>query len=125
MKISGFTFVRNAIKYDYPVVESIISILPIVDEFVVSVGNSDDGTLELIQSINSPKIKIVHSVWDDSLRKGGTILAVETDKAFQHVSADSDWAFYLQADEVVHEKYLDIIQAGRSEERRVGKECRL
>lgn len=109
MKISGFTFVRNAVKYDYPVVESITSILPIVDEFIVSVGNSEDNTLQLIESIHSPKIKIFHSVWDDTLREGGKVLAIETDKAFAHVSPDSDWAFYLQADEVVHEKYFDTI----------------
>ncbi len=109
MQISGFTFVRNAIKYDYPVVESITSILPVVDEFIVSVGNSDDQTLSLIQSIPSPKIKIVESTWDDSLRSGGRVLAVETDKAFSHVSENSDWAFYLQADEVVHEKYHQTI----------------
>lgn len=109
MKISGFTFVRNAVKFDYPVVESINSILPIVDEFIVSVGNSEDDTLALIQSINSPKIKIVHSVWDDSLREGGRVLAVETDKAFAQISPDADWAFYLQADEVVHEKDLPHI----------------
>lgn len=109
MKISGFTFVRNAIKYDYPVVESITSILPVVDEFIVSIGNSEDNTLQLIESIASPKIKITHSVWDDTIRAGGRILAVETDKAFSHVSPDSDWAFYLQADEVVHEKYHETI----------------
>ena len=109
MQISGFTFVRNAIQYDYPVVESIMSILPVVDEFIVSVGNSDDQTLSLIQSIPSPKIKIVESTWDDSLRSGGRVLAVETDKAFSHVSEKSDWAFYLQADEVVHEKYHQTI----------------
>lgn len=103
MKVSGFTFVRNAVKYDYPVIAAIRSILPLCDEVIVSVGNSDDGTLELIQSINSPKIKIFHSVWDDSLKEGGRILAVETDKAFAHVSADADWAFYIQADEVLHE----------------------
>ncbi len=111
MKVSGFTFVRNAIKYDYPVVESITSILPIVDEMIVSVGDSSDDTLALIQSIDSPKIKIVHSVWDDSLREGGKVLAVETDKAFDAVAADSDWAFYIQADEVVHEQYHDAIVA--------------
>lgn len=111
MKISGFTFVRNAIKYDYPVAESIRSILPLVDEFIVSVGNSDDDTLQLISSINSSKIRIVHSVWDDSLRQGGKVLAVETDKAFAHIDPNADWAFYLQADEVVHEKYLDTIRS--------------
>jgi glycosyltransferase involved in cell wall biosynthesis len=109
MMISGFTFVRNAVKFDYPVVESISSILPIVNEFIVSVGNSDDGTLELIQSIGSPKIRIVHSVWDDSLREEGKVLAVETDKALAQVDPVADWAFYLQADEVVHEKHLDNI----------------
>lgn len=111
MKICGFTFVRNAVKFGYPVVESITSILPIVDKFVVSVGNCDDGTLQLIESIDSPKIKIVHSVWDDSLKEGGRVLAVETDKALAHVPAEFTWAFYLQADEVIHEKYLDTIVA--------------
>jgi glycosyltransferase involved in cell wall biosynthesis len=110
MKVSGFTFVRNAVKFDYPVVESITSILPVCDEVVVAVGNSEDETLALIESIDSPKIKIIHSVWDDSLREGGKVLAVETNKAFAAVSPDSDWAFYIQADEVVHEKYLDTIQ---------------
>ncbi len=105
MKICGFTFVRNAVKYCYPVVESIKSILPICDQFIVLVGNSEDSTLELIQSIDSEKIKIHHSVWDDSLRRGGKVLAVETDKAFDLISSEFQWAFYLQADELVHEKY--------------------
>lgn len=62
MKISGFTFIRNAVKYDFPVLEAINSILPIVDEFIVNVGKSDDGTFELIHKINDPRIKIVESV---------------------------------------------------------------
>lgn len=115
MKVSGFTFVRNAVKYDYPVVAAISSILPLCDEVIVSVGNCDDGTLELIQSIGSPKIKITHSVWDDSLKEGGRILAVETDKAFAHVSPDADWAFYIQADEVVHEQDYPAIRAAMQE----------
>ena len=69
MKVSGFTFVRNVVKYDYPVVESIRSILPMVDEFIVNVGRCDDGTLEMIRSIGDPKIRIVESVWDETLRK--------------------------------------------------------
>lgn len=105
MKVSGFTFVRNAVKYGYPVTESITSILPVVDEMVVCLGNSDDGTEELINSIGSDKIRIVHSVWDESIREGGKVLAVETNKAMDEVASDSDWLFYLQADEVVHEKY--------------------
>jgi glycosyltransferase involved in cell wall biosynthesis len=110
MFVSGFTFVRNAVKFDYPVVEAILSILPICDEVIVAVGNSDDDTLSLIQSINSPKIKIIETIWNDSLRKGGRVLAVETDKALAAVSPDADWCFYIQGDEVVHEQYLPIIR---------------
>jgi len=109
MKVSGFTFIRNGVKYDFPVVESIKSILPVCDEMIVAVGNSEDNTLELIKSINDPKIKIIETIWDDSLREGGRVLAVETDKAFDAVAADSDWAFYVQADEVFHEKDLKAI----------------
>jgi len=110
MKVCGFTIIRNAVKYDYPVVESIRSILPVCDEFLVLVGKSDDGTLELIRNIDSPKIRIEESVWDDSMKEGGKVLAVETNKAFDLIPKDFDWAFYLQADEVVHEKYHEAIR---------------
>lgn len=110
MKVSGFTIVRNAIKYDYPVVEAICSILPLCDEMIVAVGNSEDDTLQLIKNINSPKIKIIETIWDDSLREGGAVLALETNKAFNAISADADWCFYIQADEVIHEKHLPAIK---------------
>ena len=110
MKITGFTIIRNAVMNDYPVVESISSILPVVDEMIVLVGDSQDETEALIRSIRSPKIVIHHSVWDPALKEGGAVLAAETDKAFHLVSPDSDWAFYIQADEVVHEQYHEAIR---------------
>ncbi len=109
MKVTGFSFIKNAIIYDYPIIEAITSILPICDEFVVAVGESDDNTLDLIRNIDK-KIRIVETKWDESLREGGRVLAVETDKAFAAISDDTDWAFYIQGDEVVHEKYLDTIK---------------
>lgn len=113
MKVTGFTFIRNAVKFDYPVVEAIKSILAVCDDFVVAVGNSDDGTLELIQNIDKQKIKIIETIWDDTpeMKLGGKVFALETDKAFQAVPGDSDWAFYIQGDEVIHEKYLDTIHS--------------
>jgi len=110
MKVSGFTMVRNAVKFDYPVVESISSILPLCDEVIVAVGNSEDGTRALVESIASPKIRIIDTLWDDSLRKGGEVLAVETNKAFDVVSPDSTWAIYIQADEVMHEGSYEKIR---------------
>ncbi len=112
MKISGFTIIKNAIINDYPVVEAINSILPVVDEMIVLAGDSSDATKKLVQSINSDKIKLFDSVWDHSLRKGGAVLAAETDKAFQLIDPESTWAFYIQADEAVHEKYhAEILKA--------------
>ncbi|RZA02735.1 MAG: glycosyltransferase family 2 protein [Sphingobacteriaceae bacterium] len=110
MKVAGFTFIRNAVKNDYPIVEAITSILPICDEFVVALGDSEDETEQLIKNINSPKIKIIHTTWDESIREGGAVFAAETDKAFKAISPDADWAFYIQGDECVHEKYLLLIK---------------
>jgi glycosyltransferase involved in cell wall biosynthesis len=110
MKVCGFTIIRNGVKFDYPIVESIQSILPVCDHFIVAVGDSDDDTLQLIRNINSPKIEILETVWDLTLRKGGRTLAIETDKAFQAIPETYDWAFYLQADEIVHENSLPAIR---------------
>jgi len=109
MKIAGFTIIKNAVVNDFPIVEAIKSILPVVDEMIVLIGDSTDATIALIEAIGDPKIKIHHSVWDKNLRKGGVVLAVETDKAFQYIDASFDWAFYIQGDEVVHEKYHPAI----------------
>jgi len=112
MKISGFTFIKNAVINGYPIVEAITSILPVVDEMIVLVGDCNDDTLGLIEAIGDAKIKIHYSIWDKSLRKGGTVLAVETDKAFNLIDPESTWAFYIQADEVIHEKYYNVIKKG-------------
>jgi glycosyltransferase involved in cell wall biosynthesis len=111
LKVSGFTFIRNAKKYDYPIVEAITSILDVCDELIVMAGNSDDGTKQMILDIHSPKIKIHDSVWDESLREGGKVLAEETNKALDKTDPECDWAFYIQGDEVIHEKYLPAIKS--------------
>jgi glycosyltransferase involved in cell wall biosynthesis len=114
MKVSGFTIIKNAIKYDYPVLESIRSILPLADEMVVCAGNSEDETNKLIESIGSKKIRIIDTVWQ-KFTEGGAALAVETNKALDAVSAEADWLFYIQADEVLHEDYIPVIKAAMEE----------
>jgi hypothetical protein len=115
MKITGITIIKNAIKNDYPIVEAIKSILPVVDEMIVSVGDSEDDTEALIRDISSEKIKIIHSVWDKSIRTGGAVLAVETNKVLDAVDNDSDWIFYIQGDEVMPEQYVDTVRNACSE----------
>lgn len=103
---------RNAHKLYYPIRAVIESILPIVDEFVVALGEGDpdDRTLEEIQKIGSDKIRIVHTVWDIKAYPNGMENAHQTDIAKSHCTGD--WVFYLQADELVHEKYhANIVKA--------------
>lgn len=110
MKVAGFTIIRNALKYDYPVLEAIMSVLPVCDVFYVGVGNSDDGTRALIGSISSDKIKIIDTVWDETMREGGKVLSLETNKVFDAIPAEFDWCFYIQSDECVHENDLPLIE---------------
>lgn len=110
MRISGFTFTKNATKLYYPVKASIECLLPLVDEFIVVLGNcdEDDETEQEILSIGSGKIKIIHSVWDLEKYPNGMEYAHQTDIAKE--ACTGDWLFYIQSDEVVHEKYLPIIR---------------
>lgn len=114
MRVSGFTLIRNAIKYDFPIVESMRSLLPLVDEYIVNVGRSEDETLDLVRSIGSPKIRIVETVWDDRLKTDGKLFGIQQDVALSHCTGD--WAFCLQADEVVHENDLPGIRQAMEED---------
>lgn len=110
MMISGYTFVRNAIKLAYPLKESILSILDLVDEFVIvyCVGDDDDNTLEVINSIESDKIKIVVADWETDRFQKNTLYSYLSDLAKNECKGA--WLFYLQVDEVVHEQYLPTIK---------------
>jgi glycosyltransferase involved in cell wall biosynthesis len=110
MKISGFSFCRNAQKLYYPLTEAIRSILPICDEFIVAVGKGDpdDHTREIIEQIGDPKIRIIDTEWTDRERLKGWVHSQQTNIALRE--CQGDWCFYVQADEVIHEKYLPVIR---------------
>jgi hypothetical protein len=81
---------------------------------VVVVGDCDDGTRQLIENIGSDKIRIFDSVWDMSMKEGGRVYALETDKAFQAIGSEFDWCIYIQADEAIHEKDFPAIRQAMS-----------
>lgn len=108
MKVSAFTFIKNGQILGYPFIESIKSILPIVDEFVINVGQSEDDTLVLIQSINDPKIRIIQSTWNDNMHDRGYVYGQQ--KMIAQFNCTGDWAFYIEGDEVYHEDDLDKIK---------------
>ncbi len=109
MKISGFSYIRNGFEYGYPFLEAIQSVLPICDEFVVAVGDSSDKTREAIAELNPGKIKIIDTKWDMNLRAGGKVFAQQANIALDNITGD--WAFHIQADEVIHEDDLLKITA--------------
>jgi hypothetical protein len=108
MKVSAFTFIKNAEMLGYPFIQSIESVLPIVDEFIVNVGFSEDKTLDLVKSISSNKIRIIESSWNDSMSDRGYVYGQQ--KMIAHFNCSGDWAFYVEADEVYHENEIDKIK---------------
>jgi hypothetical protein len=109
MKISGYTFIKNGSLLGYPFVQSILSILPICDEFIVAVGDSEDDTLDKIKSINSEKIRIIQTQWNEKMQDRGFVYAQQ--KMIAQYNCTGDWAFYLEGDEVLHEDDLPKIKA--------------
>jgi glycosyltransferase involved in cell wall biosynthesis len=107
MKISAFTFIRNGTDFGFPFCESIRSILPVVDEFIVNVGKSDDDTLERVRSIGDSKIRIIESNWNESMKVAGYVYGHQ--KMIAQFNCTGDWAFYLEGDEIVHEDDLQKI----------------
>jgi glycosyltransferase involved in cell wall biosynthesis len=115
IKISGFSLVRNGTLFDYPYLESLRSLLPMVDELIVNVGIGDDDTLEQVQKFadteGQEKLIIFESDWQldqPAKKKGGLILSEQTNAALDRCSGD--WCFYLQADEVIHEDDRPALQ---------------
>ena len=113
MKISAFTFIKNGEILGYPFIQSITSVLSIVDEFVVNVGESEDNTLKLVQSINNPKIRIIKSKWNNQMTDKGYVYGQQ--KMIAHFNCCYDWAFYVEADEIYHEDDLINIKSAMQE----------
>jgi glycosyltransferase involved in cell wall biosynthesis len=107
--ISGFTFIRNGVELGFPFEASIRSLLPLVDEFVVVVGKSNDDTLARIHAIGSTKIRVIETIWNERMADRGFVYAQQ--KMIAQFACTGDWAFYLEGDEVVHEAELANIRA--------------
>ena len=113
MKVSGFTFMRNCQRLGYPFAASVRSILPLVDEYVVALGPSDDGTEEVLRGIGDPKIRILPTRWNEQIRSDYSVkgFVYGQQKSVALFNCTGDWAFYLEADEVVHEQDLPRIRS--------------
>ncbi len=122
MKVSGFTFLRNGQMLGYPFIASIRSILPIVDEFIIALGPCDDDTESMVRALGDPKIRIIPTTWNERLRSDYSVkgFVFGQQKSIALYNCTGDWAFYLEADEVLHEDELPKIRAAM--ERNLGNE---
>ncbi len=109
MKISGFTFIRNGTLLGYPYIESLRSLLPLCDEVVVAVGAGQDDTLARIQAIGDPKLRVIETIWNESMQDRGYVYAQQ--KMIAQFNCRGDWAFYLEGDEILHEKDIPVLKA--------------
>ncbi|HEX9291348.1 MAG TPA: hypothetical protein VF904_17640, partial [Anaeromyxobacteraceae bacterium] len=109
MRVSGFTFVRDAVRLRYPIVPAIRSVLPLVDEMVVNVGVSQDGTLDLVRAVDDPRLVVLESRWDEGQLERGRVLAQQTDLALARCRGDV--CLYVQADEALHEDDHPAVRA--------------
>ncbi len=109
MKISGFTFLKNGQILGYPFIQSIQSVLPIVDEFVIALGPCEDETQKMLEAMNEPKLKIIHTQWNSKMQDRGYVYGQQ--KMIAQFNCSGDWVFYLEADEVVHEDDLPTIKS--------------
>jgi glycosyltransferase involved in cell wall biosynthesis len=106
MTISAFTMVTDGIKYGYPFIENIKSMLPLVDEYIIIDGGSTDGTRKAIESLNESKVKIVNdedTKWEynwDFWR-----IIHNFNRGFQECKGDI--VLCLDADYIIHEDSYD------------------
>ena len=110
MNISGFTVLRDGVSLGYPFVESILSLLPACDEYVISEGYSKDDTyywLERLQKRYPQKIRLFRDHWPEGVTGGQAIGKIQ---ARTLKRCRSRWAYLLQADEIMPELNLPYLR---------------
>jgi hypothetical protein len=116
MRVSGFSFIKNGTKLAYPFIESIRSVLPVVDEFVLAAGESDDDTMDHLRALERGegrgKLRILEMRWN-TLAPHAFVYAAQSMAALYNCTGD--WALYIQGDEALHEEDHEAIRASLRE----------
>ena len=110
MKLSAVISYKNCIQSGYPFAESILSMLPIVDEYLVNDGGSTDGTLEATKRLVEmypDKIKL-YQINDFPCTRWHCV-SDQYNKLIE--DATGDWIFQGNADEIMHENDIGTYKA--------------
>lgn len=103
--ISGYIYVGNAEKRNYPFIESIKSLCGFCDEVIVAYSSSGDKTKEMLfENFGSSNLVKIHEVLFTPTMYIGEA------KAFARALCTKDFCFQLDCDEVVHEEDYDKIK---------------
>lgn len=107
--ISAHIVIRNAVLLDYPFVETCLSILPFCDELVILCERTDDGTVDLCESLRDKfreKVRIFYEEWWNPARKQDCI----GDAINRCIDlCEGKYHLQLQADEVYHEAQIPLL----------------
>jgi glycosyltransferase involved in cell wall biosynthesis len=101
-KVAAFMVVKNGYSLGYPFLEAIRCVLPFVDQFWVSDGYSQDGTLEYLQQLasNHPIVQVLQHAWPTNRPSGFAIGDVTNMLMDELREMPFAWLWYVQADEL-------------------------
>lgn len=106
--VSGCTFIRDAIKGAFYLFESMVTMLPVVDDMHIMDMGSTDGTLELLQDIAAHNARI-HVHVKDYMSKWNTPCVLSYASNDVVAFAGHDNVLFWQADEIWHEHLIQTM----------------
>lgn len=130
-RISGFTFIHNALDSGYPIIEAIRAVQSYVDEIVIIDMQSTDGTREILEQLAAynnddstyvnflglsdhyPPIKILDGFWGN--QAGKTLRQAH----LKYKECAGDVIIHFEADEVFDDRLIQrvvkLIKAGQTD----------
>jgi len=105
IKISGIQTISNAVSLGYSFIEAVLSVLPIVDEFLINDGGSSDETpfyLKKLQKTFPGKIKLFNKPY----YRCDFWQTIDECVNYLIEQAKGDWILEALGDEIWHEKSI-------------------
>lgn len=97
VRVSGFSYIHNAIAGGYPIREAIEAIRDYVDDILIVDCQSDDGTRQLLERLG---VEIIDGEWGN--RAGETLAAAHA----LHSECSGDVIVHFEADEVYDQNLI-------------------
>jgi len=91
VKVSGFSFIHNALAGGYPIIQAIESVRDYVDDIVIVDCQSDDGTRRLLERLG---VRIIEGQWGNDA--GETLKVAHA----LNIECSGDIIVHFEADEV-------------------------